>query len=131
MNISLDLKITEYLDDSLPSQNNGVYKTQTKVYKGVSGVTDILGYLIDYFSEITVDKDITFSGDSLSITESTTADNNLDQDSIKGYFEDGLKSVANKYTNVVRLGFDNAGNIVPQFGGKPKYVAAVYATITE
>ncbi len=131
MTITLDLKILKYLDDGLPSTKDQVYKNEIKVYKNIGGVTDILSNIIDYFSEITVEKKITFNGDGLSVTEETTADNNLDQDSIKEYFEEGLKSVANQFTNVVKLGFDEAGNIVPQFGGKPKYVAAVYAKFTD
>ena len=131
MTITLDLKILKYLDDGLPSTKDQVYKNEIKVYKNVSGVTDILSNIIDYFGEITVEKDISFDGDGLSITEETTADNNLDQDSIKEYFEKGLKAIANKQTTVVKLGFDAEGNIVPQFGGRPKYVASVYAKIVE
>lgn len=131
MNITLDLKILKYLDDGLPSTKEQVYKNEIKVYKNISGVSDILDKIIEYFSEIEVDKDISFDGDGLSVTESTTADNVLDTDSIKEYFEEGLKSVAKKFTTVVKLGFDESGNIVPQFGGRPKYVAAVYAKFTE
>lgn len=131
MNITLDLKILKYLDDGLPSSVNGTYKNEIKVFKGVSGVNDIVDKIIEYFSEITVANDINFDGDSLSVTDETTADNNLDTDSIKEYFEKGFKAIANKQTTTVRLGFDDYGNIVPQFGGKPKYVVGVYAKITE
>lgn len=131
MNITLDLKILKYLDDGLPSRQDSIYKHEIKVYKEVSGVNDIIDKITDYFSEITVAKDISFDGDGLSITEETTADNNLDIDSIKEYFEKGFKAIANKQTTVLRLGFDAYGNIVPQFGGKPKYVASVFAKISE
>lgn len=131
MTITLDLKILKYLDDGLPSTKDQIYKHNIKVYKEVSGVTDIVSKIKSYFSEIEVAKDISFNGDSLSVTESTTADNILDEDSVKEYFEKGFKAIANKQTTCVRLGFDEFGNIVPQFGGKAKYVAAVYATIKD
>ncbi len=130
MNIELSLKITNYLDDGLPSMSNGVYKNEIKVYP-VSSVSDIVSNIKSYFSEVTVEKDISFNGSSLSVTEETTADTKVDEESVQEYFEEGLKAIANKHTKVVKLGFDAEGNIVPQFGGRPKYVAALYATITE
>ena len=72
MNITLDLKILKYLDDGLPSSVNGTYKNEIKVFKGVSGVNDIVDKIIEYFSEITVANDINFDGDSLSVTDETT-----------------------------------------------------------
>ena len=80
----------------------------------------------DYFNN----DNYVMNNDNINTTE-TTADNNLDTDSIKEYFEKGFKAIANKQTTAVRLGFDDYGNIVPQFGGKPKYVVGVYAKITE
>ena len=131
MTINLDLKILKYLDDGLPSKKNGMYKNEIKVYKNVSSVSGIVDKIIEYFGEITVAKNITYSNGGLSVTAETTADNNLDTESITDYFEKGFQAIADKKTTVIRLGFDDYGNIVPQFGGKPRYVVGVYASITE